>query len=285
MNDLLSAVILGLVEGITEFLPISSTGHLIVTSKLLGFADSGGTFEIVIQLGAILAVLWYYRQDLWMRLSVIGGNKNAQAFFIKLLLAFLPAGILGFLLGSTIKKLLFNPVTVAAAMIVGGLILLWVESKPRVGDTDALELTPQGLEDADGLGNDGLDAITLRQALIAGAAQLLALWPGMSRSASSIVGGMLAGLPRETATAFSFYLALPTLGGATLYDFLKHYKELAAAGGLVNLAIGTVVAFISALLAISWLLRYIAKNDFRGFAWYRIIGGIVILALVGLKVL
>jgi undecaprenyl-diphosphatase len=258
-------IILGVVEGVTEFLPISSTGHLIVTSRLLGQDSVNGVDEIVIQLGAVLAVVWFYRRDLAARVRDLASPDRDLVFWRNLLVAAVPAAILGFLLGDFITTTLFTPAVVALAMIGGGVVLWLVErTKPYAAAADQVS---------------SLDRVSLRQALSVGVVQLAALVPGTSRSASSIVGGLLVGLDRPTATAFSFYLAIPTLGGATLYALVKNLDTLQASGDLVALAIGTATAFITAAIAIRWMLGYVAGHDFRLFAAYRIVVGILILAV------
>lgn len=263
--ELWRVIVLGIVEGITEFLPISSTGHLILMSDLLDFTGSmGGTFEIFIQLGAVLAVVWYYRRDLWQQVKSVPQSRAVQRFWLNLAIAFVPAAGIGFLIHDWIKERLFNPVTVAAALIVGGLALLWVERRPHAGRTTSLyDISP-------------------RQALTVGIAQVLALIPGASRSGMSIIGGLFAGLDRSTATAFSFYLAIPVLGMATIYDLLSNLDQISRSD-IVNLALGTVVSFVVALLAIGWLLRYVARNSFNLFGIYRIVLGLVVLAWFWLR--
>ncbi len=260
LSDLWRVVVLGIVEGITEFLPISSTGHLILASDLLAFEGSlGGTFEIFIQLGAVLAVVWYYRHDLWQQAQRVPQDRAVQRLWLNLAIAFVPAAGLGFLLHDWIKERLFNPPVVASALMVGGLILLLIERRER--STSAASIYD----------------VTPKQALGIGLAQTLALIPGASRSASSIIGGLLMGLDRPTAAAFSFYLAIPTLGLATLFDLVTNLDQLST-GDAFNLLVGTVVSFIVALLVINWLLRYIAHHDFKIFGWYRVALGIVVLA-------
>ncbi len=288
MFDLLNAVILGIVEGVTEFLPISSTGHLIVASDLLRFNALGGTFEIVIQLGAVLAVIWFYRQDLLARSKAALREEAARGFFLKLVVACVPAGVIGFLLGDLIKGALFKPVVVGCSLMIGG-VLLWIADSRlvRTGLANASDvyIDANGLRDPDQSGPRGLDAISLRQAFLIGLAQLFALIPGVSRSGASIVGGLGVGLNRETATAFSFYIAIPTLGAATLYDFLRNFKAILESGFLGTLALGTLVSFVTALFAVSWLLRFVAKNSYKGFAVYRVLAGALILVLVAVGVL
>jgi undecaprenyl-diphosphatase len=256
---LLKAFILGIVEGATEFLPISSTGHLIIVGDLLHFNDDKGkVFEIVIQLAAILAVCWEYRRKLIDTALHITNQSKAQQFVINLLLAFLPAAILGLVFHSAIKQYLFSPITVAIALIVGGFAILWIEQLPLVTKT------------AD------IDDMTPKQALKVGFAQSLALFPGVSRAGATILGGMLFGLDRKTATEFSFFLAIPIMFAATILDVYKswHILSLDDAG---LFAVGFITAFISALVAIRFLLKFVASHDFKVFAWYRIIFGAVVL--------
>ncbi len=257
---LLKALILGIVEGITEFLPISSTGHLIIVGDLLNFNDEvGKVFEIVIQLGAILAVCWEFRDRL-MKVAggVIAGDALAWRFVINLLIAFLPAAIVGLLFIKTIKAHLFQPFTVAIAFIVGGLVILWVERRPR----------PVRVAE--------VDAMRWDDALKVGIAQTFSLIPGTSRSGATIMGGMIFGLSRQAATEFSFFLAIPTMFAATFYDVFKHW-QLLHAHDLGTFAVGFAAAFVSAFFAVRELLRYIAHHSFTAFAWYRIVFGIILL--------
>lgn len=256
-------IVLGIIEGITEFLPISSTGHLIVASELLGLDSVGSAAEIVIQLGAVLAVVWFYRADLVARVLDLRGPDRDLGFWVRLAVAAVPAAVIGALLSDLITGALFNPTVVATALIVGGVVLWLVDRHvpERTGD-DATA---------------SIDRMSVGQALAIGSIQLIAFIPGASRSAASIVGGLLVGLDRRTATAFSFYLAIPTLGGATLYALAKNLGSLLEGGGLVPLIAGIVTAFVTALIAIRWLLRYVAHHDFRPFALYRVVLGIVIL--------
>ena len=250
MSDLLRALVLGVVEGLTEFLPISSTGHLILAADLLGATDERWTvFNLVIQTGAMLAVLWEYRARFFK--VDVGLYKN-------LVVAFIPAAALGLLFGKYIKAYLFHAVPVALAFIVGGVIILVVEKRsfqPRVESTQTM---------------------TWLDALKVGIAQCFALIPGTSRSGATIIGGMLFGLSRKAATEFSFFLAVPTLIAAGLYDLWKHRDMLSAADAPV-FAVGSVVSFISAFVVIRWLIRYVATHDFKPFAWYRIAFGVVVL--------
>jgi undecaprenyl-diphosphatase len=273
--DLLNAIILGIVEGITEFLPISSTGHLIVAERLLNFSDEARTFTVVIQLGAILAVVFYYWKDLLARLiGLFQGKPNALRFWLNLVIATIPAAVIGLGLESVLSNF-DTPVVIASALIIGG-IILWVLETVR-GRT---ETAPEPLEPM-------IDSITPMQALLIGFAQVLAvLFPGTSRSGASIVGGWLVGLNRVTATAFSFYLGLPTLGLAGLYKLYKARDTLSSIpGGSPALLVGTLVSGVVAFLTVGWLLRYVSRNNFKGFAVYRVIAGVAILGLVALKVL
>ena len=257
---LLKALIMGIVEGLTEFLPVSSTGHLILAGDLLKFLrkDQRDLFEIVIQLGAILAVVWEYRRKLFGVLARSGNDPAARRFLLNLFIAFLPAAVLGLLLGDQIKAYLFSPIPVAIAFIIGGLVILWAERRRH---------TVRVLE---------VDAMTPRDALKVGLAQCLALVPGTSRAGASIVGGLLFGLSRKAATEFSFFLAIPTLGAASLYDLFKNRELLdpQLAGLLVA---GFLMSFVCALLAVRALLRYISRHDFSVFAWYRIAFGALVL--------
>ena len=262
-DELIAIVILGILEGITEFLPISSTGHLIVATEAMGLDSIGATVEIVIQLGAVLAVFWLYRADLGARIGDLRRPDRDLRFWVRLAVAAVPAMAVGFLLSDLITEVLFTPAVVATALIVGG-VVLWLVDR----------YVPERVE---GQSTASLDTMTMRQAVLIGLLQVLALIPGTSRSASSIVGGLLGGLDRPTATAFSFYLALPTLGGATLYVLLKNLGTLLDSGDLPILVVGIVVAFVTALVAMRWLLGYVAGHDFRWFALYRVVLGIVIL--------
>ncbi|WP_407569346.1 undecaprenyl-diphosphate phosphatase [Deinococcus altitudinis] len=282
VNPQLSAVLLGVVEGLTEFLPISSTGHLIVAENLIGYKDAGETFTIVIQLGAILAVVFYYWKLLISKLGgLFRGQQNSVRFWINIVVACIPAAVIGLLFEKKIKALLFTPTVVAVSLIVGGIILYVIETRrARIAHTEASAHTEEKLE-------PDLDDITLRQALWVGVAQVFSvLFPGTSRSGSSIVGGLLSGMNRVTATAFSFFLGIPLLGAAGLYSLYKARDTISqVAGGTSALLIGTVVSFIVALASVSWLLRYVSRHDFRGFAVYRVVAGVVILVLVATGVI
>ena len=269
---LIKAAILGVVEGLTEFLPISSTGHLILAGSLLDFTgERAKVFEIAIQTGAMFAVMWEYRVRLMSTLSGLGSQTVARRFALNLVVAFIPAAVLGFLFGSWVKHALFHPVPVACAFIVGGLIILWVERRHRqkYGDLDLQGARRARVETVDDM--SALDALKV------GCVQCLALIPGTSRSGATIIGGMLMGFSRKCATEFSFFLGIPTLIAAGAYSLLKQrqYLELA---DMPMFAVGLVFAFFSALVCIRWLIRYVSTHDFTVFAWYRIVfGGIVLL--------
>ncbi len=261
--DLIVAVILGLVEGLTEFLPVSSTGHLIVAGSLLNFTgERAKLFEIVIQAGAIVAVCWEYRARLFAVARGLPRDRGAQRFVLNLLIAFLPAAVLGLAFGGAIKARLFAPVPVAGAFIAGALVILWAERRQRARP-DRVRIR-------------SVDELRWTDALKIGFAQAFALIPGTSRSGATIIGGMLFGLSRQAATEFSFFLAIPTLFAATGYDLVKN-RHLLSSGDLSMIAVGFAVAFVSAFFTIRALLRYVAHHDFVPFAWYRIAFGLVIL--------
>ncbi|MCE4061806.1 undecaprenyl-diphosphate phosphatase [Pandoraea sputorum] len=262
----LKAVILGVVEGLTEFLPISSTGHLILVGSLLDFNDEKGKiFDIVIQFGAILAVCWEFRAKIAQVVFGLGSDAKARRFAVNVIVACIPAIVLGLLFGKHIKAVLFNPLVVATAFIVGGVIILLVERHNR-RNVEAGKLPRV----------NSIDELSTLDALKVGFAQCLALVPGTSRSGATIIGGMMFGLERRVATEFSFFLAIPILFGATIYELYKSRSMLEVADfGLFG--IGFVFAFISAFICVRWLLRYIASHDFTAFAWYRIVFGIVVL--------
>ena len=261
--DLLVAAILGLVEGLTEFLPVSSTGHLIVAGSLLNFTgERAKLFEIVIQAGAIVAVCWEYRARLFAVARGLPRERAAQRFVLNLLIAFLPAALLGLAFAGAIKARLFAPVPVAAAFIAGALVILWAERRQRARP-DSVRIR-------------SVDELSWTDALKVGCAQAFALIPGTSRSGATIIGGMLFGLSRQAATEFSFFLAIPTLFAATGYDLVKN-RHLLSTGDLSMIAVGFAVAFVSAFFTVRALLRYVAHHDFVPFAWYRIAFGLVIL--------
>lgn len=262
-QDLIVAVILGLVEGLTEFLPVSSTGHLIVAGSLLDFTgERAKLFEIVIQAGAIVAVCWEYRARLFSVARGLPRDRGAQRFVLNLLIAFLPAAVLGLAFASAIKARLFAPVPVAGAFIAGALVILWAERRQRARP-DSVRIR-------------SVDELSWTDALKIGFAQAFALIPGTSRSGATIIGGMLFGLSRQAATEFSFFLAIPTLFAATGYDLVKN-RHLLSTGDLSMIAVGFAVAFVSAFFTIRALLRYVAHHDFVPFVWYRIAFGLVIL--------
>ena len=258
---LFKAAIMGIVEGLTEFLPVSSTGHLILTGTLLGMTDDKSkVFDIAIQTGAILAVVIVYWQRLSGAVRDFGSSERARRFVLNVALGFLPAGVIGFFVYKSIKAYLFNGPVVAAAFIVGGLIILWVEKRARP--------TPVRIND--------IDEMTPLDALKVGLVQCLGMIPGTSRSGSTIIGGMLLGLSRKAATDFSFFLAIPTLVAAGGYSLWKE-RALLSAADVPFFAVGFFVSFVSAWLCVRWLLRYIATHTFVAFAWYRIAFGIVVL--------
>ena len=265
---ILKSIVMGIVEGLTEFLPISSTGHLIIAGSILQFEQSIGskaiadTFEIFIQLGAILAVVVFFLRDLISLLRRAPTDRNAQRLCIGIIIAFIPAGLVGLFLNNLIDKYLFSPFTVGIALILGGIIILIVENwaHGRTQPTTALE------------------TVSYKQSLGIGIAQIASLFPGMSRSASTIVGGLLVGLDRPTALRFSFYLSIPTMIIATLY---KLYKEVGNIHGdqAIAFLVGLVVSFLVALVVIKWFLNYVSQHDFKPFAWYRLALGALMIAL------
>ncbi|HNU67213.1 MAG TPA: undecaprenyl-diphosphate phosphatase [Methylotenera sp.] len=257
---LLKAAILGIVEGATEFLPISSTGHLILAGDLLDFMDheKRGVFDIAIQLGAILAVVWEYRTRFVNTFAGIGRDPIANRLIINLTIAFLPLAILGLAFGDTIKTYLFKPIPVATAFIVGAFIILWAEKRKHT-------ITIETVDDI-----RPIDALKL------GLAQAVALIPGMSRSGSTIIGGLFFGLSRKAAAEFSFFLAVPTLGIASIYSMYKD-RALLSVDDIGVWAMGFIFAFISAMIAVRALIRYVSHHDFTIFAWYRIAFGVIVL--------
>ena len=251
---------MGVVEGLTEFLPISSTGHLILAASLLDFTgDKVKVFDIAIQTGAIFAVILVYWQRLRDTAAGLGSDPRARRFTLNVLIAFLPAVLLGLAFGKAIKAHLFNPTVVASAFIVGGLIILWAERRP-----------------ASAVRIQSVDEMTPWDALKVGLVQCLAMVPGTSRSGATIIGGMLLGLSRKAATDFSFYLAMPTLIGAGVYSLYKE-RALLAMSDLPLFAVGLLLSFVSAWICVRWLLRYISSHTFTPFAWYRIAFGVLVL--------
>jgi undecaprenyl-diphosphatase len=260
---LIKVIIMGIVEGLTEFLPISSTGHLILAGSLLNFTgEKVKVFEIVIQAGAMLAVCWEYRHRIIDVIRNFSSDVAARRFVANLLVAFLPAVILGLMFGKLIKAHLFAPVPVALAFIIGAFVILIVERRNRRNE-DSLRI-------------HSVDEMTMLDAFKVGCAQCFALIPGTSRSGASIIGGMAFGLSRQAATEFSFFLAIPTLFGATIYSLYKE-RALLSVADLPMFGVGALAAFISAFFCVRWLLRYISSHDFMIFVWYRIVFGVLIL--------
>jgi undecaprenyl-diphosphatase len=262
-SALLHAILLGIVEGLTEFLPFSSTGHLIIVSDWLGENDEKGkVFDIVIQLGAILAVCWEFRARIAKAFAGLASDPVQQRFAANLVVAFVPAALVGLALQSQIKKYLFNPTSVAAALIVGALVIFaverWYKSK---GEARVLSVYDMSWKDA----------------LKVGIAQCFSLIPGTSRSGATIMGGMLFGLSRNVATEFSFFLAIPIMFAATGYQVVK-YRSLLSMDDVAYIAVGFVVSFVFALIAVKGLIRYVARHDFNAFAWYRIVLGVIVVA-------
>jgi undecaprenyl-diphosphatase len=261
----LMAVILGIVEGVTEFLPISSTGHLILVEDLLGFeGPSGNVFEIVIQLGAILSVVWIYRVKLWNTAWGLFRPGPEQRLAVNVGIAFLPAAIIGALAHDIIKTVLFSPWVVSVALIVGGVAILVIERMKKTHEITAVE------------------DISPAKALAVGLFQCVAMIPGVSRAAATIMGALLVGVNRPAAAEFSFLLAIPTMFGATIYDFYKN-RDALTSDGLAFIAVGFVVSFIVALIVVKWLLRYISSHTFGAFAIYRIVVGFVMIGILLLR--
>lgn len=258
------ALILGVVEGVTEFLPVSSTGHLILAGNLLRFDGVGAkTFHVVIQFGAILAVCWEYRRRIGTLAAGLFTDAVARRFALNVIIATIPAIVLGVLFESKIKAVLFSPVPVAFALVMGGIVILWVQARERASTASTSRIV-------------SLDELGALDALKVGVAQCCALIPGVSRSGSTIIGAMLFGFERRVATEFSFFLAIPVIFGATLYELVK-YGHTDLVGAAEIFTIGTVAAFVSAFVCVRWLLRYIATHDFTIFAWYRIAFGMLVL--------
>ncbi|MDD2055345.1 undecaprenyl-diphosphate phosphatase [Pseudomonas putida] len=254
------ALILGIVEGLTEFLPISSTGHQIIVADLLDFGgERAMAFNIIIQLGAILAVVWEFRRKIFEVVLGLPRERTAQRFTANLLIAFMPAAVLGVIFADLIHHYLFNPITVAVALVVGGVIMLWAERRQHRVHAETV------------------DEMTWKDALKVGFVQCLAMIPGTSRSGSTIIGGLLFGLSRKTATEFSFFLAMPTMVGAAVYSGYK-YRDLFQPADLPVFAIGFITSFIFAMIAVRGLLKFIANHSYALFAWYRIAFGVLILA-------
>jgi len=276
---LLKAVVMGVVEGLTEFLPISSTGHLILAGALLGFDDDKAkVFDIAIQTGAIFAVILVYWQKLAQTVTALPTQASARRLALNVLIGFVPAVVLGLLFGKAIKAHLFTPTVVASTFILGGFIILWAERRQSAlrtddsanagANTDAQAASAPRIAEADDM--------SWRDALKVGLVQCLAMIPGTSRSGATIIGGMLLGLSRKAATDFSFYLAIPTLIGAGVYSLYKE-RALLSLADVPLFAVGLFTSFVSAWLCVRWLLRYISTHSFVPFAWYRIAFGVVVL--------
>ena len=256
---LLKGLFLGIVEGITEFLPVSSTGHLILAGDLIGFADERAkVFEIVIQLGAILSVVWLYREKILSVIKGIPGRKEDRSLAINIFIAFLPAAFVGLLTHKAITTYLFNPITVAGALIAGGIAILIIERMDHRSHVKDVE------------------NITSKQALATGFAQCLALFPGVSRSGATIMGGLVIGFDRKVAVEFSFFLAIPTMFAATFYDLFKNLNALSGAD-IPLFVVGFIAAFFSALVVVKAFIGFVSKHDFTSFAYYRIVFGLLVL--------
>lgn len=259
-NTLIVAFVLGLVEGLTEFLPISSTGHLILAGQLLGFnGEKAKVFMIAIQLAAIFAVVWEYRARLGHVAATLHTDPGSRRLAVNLMAGFLPAAILGFLFYKQIKAYLFNPIVVASALVIGGILILWAERRRHVVTTETV------------------DDLVWYRALAVGFAQALAMVPGTSRSGATIIGGLFLGMSRKAAAEFSFLLAIPTMLAATTYDFYKNWR-LFDAQDIPLFAVGGVAAFVSALIAVRTLIKFVSRHDYTVFAWYRIVFGGIVLA-------
>lgn len=259
----LTALVLGIVEGMTEFLPISSTGHLILVGSLLNFTgEKIKVFQIAIQAGAIFAVCWEYRAKIASVASGLFSDPKAQKFVINVMIAFLPAAVLGVLFSKAIKSVLFSPIPVAIALVVGGFIILWVERRNKAN--------PRAVR------INSVDDMTAMDAFKVGCAQAFALIPGTSRSGSSIIGGLIFGMSRKAATEFSFFLAIPTVIGASVYSLYKD-RALLSAADIPMFAIGGIASFVAAFFCVRWLLRYLSTHDFTMFAYYRIVFGLIVL--------
>ncbi len=273
----LKALVLGILEGLTEFIPVSSTAHLLIVGEWLNFSSGDyKVFEVVIQFGSILAVIWLFRERLWQLIrGVFTGERQELLFCRNLLIAFLPAVVVGMLIIQYIKMVLYNqPMVFVFTLVAGGLIMLWVERRPGYAKHSQETVSGQRAT------AHRLEDISWKQALAVGVAQCLAMVPGTSRSGATIIGGMIAGIQRKTATEFSFFLAMPTMLAATVYDLYKHGATLTSdqTGAIV---IGFVAAFVSALLVVRAVLRFVSKRTYRPFAWYRIaLGGVLLVWLL-----
>jgi undecaprenyl-diphosphatase len=273
MHNILIAIILGIVEGVTEFLPISSTGHLIVAERLLHFKDVQDMFTVIIQLGAIAAVVWFYRKDLFEKIwGLFKRDGDALHFWKILIIGTIPAALIGLAVEKSLDKFA-TPKVVAISLIVGGIVLWIVDRKPA---------TPRDRHKEFINFND----LSVKQSALIGLGQSVAIIPGVSRSGATIVSGLLTGLNRPTATAFSFYLSIPVLVMASGLKLVKHSDVIPQlSGGMTSLAIGLVVSFITALMSVSWLLHYISRHNFRPFAYYRVIAGLAIIGLLAARII
>ncbi len=279
---MLKALFLGLIEGFTEFIPVSSTAHLLIIGDWIGFSSgSDKVFEVVIQFGSILAVMWIFRARLWQLIhGTFTGVRSEVMFTRNLLIAFLPAAVIGALAIKYIKMLFHSPGVFVFTLIVGGMIMLWVERKPQYAKKiDGEPADARSVQDdsrASQLATaHSLEEITWKQALVVGFAQCLAMVPGTSRSGATIISGMIAGIQRKTATEFSFFLAMPTMLAATVYDLYRNSSALNDTQ-MTAIAVGFVAAFVSALIVVRAVLRFVSRRTYRPFAWYRIGLGIVV---------
>lgn len=264
MSSLLGPIILGVVEGLTEFIPVSSTGHLILTEHLIGYEGTkAGIIDVVIQVGAILAICWLYRTKLWAVATGLGGDPGARRFAGNVFLAFLPAAFVGALAHDFIKTMLFSPYVVAVSLIVGGIAIIAIErwATRRPSETDIEHLSP-------------------RLAFGIGLCQLLSLIPGVSRSGATIMGGVALGINRRTATEFSFFLAIPTMFGAAAFDLFKN-RALISTDDATAILVGLVASFVVAMIVVKWLVGFVGRHGFTVFGWYRIAAGIVTLTFLG----
>jgi len=273
---LIKAFFLGILEGLTEFIPVSSTGHLILVGDWIRFeSGTGKVFEVVIQLGSILAVMWIFRARLWQLIhGTLTGVRQEVMFTRNLLLAFLPAAVIGAIFISAIKQLFYHPGVVATTLVLGGLIMLWVERRTHLTPGDAPGAADDSASEQRATAHT-LEQISWKQALGVGVAQCVAMIPGTSRSGATIIGGMIAGIQRKTATEFSFFLAMPTMLGAAVYDMYRNI-DLLTRQDLSGIAVGFVAAFLSALVVVRAVLRFVANHTYRVFAWYRIALGILV---------
>lgn len=274
----LKALFLGLIEGFTEFVPVSSTAHLLILGDWINFSSGDSkVYEVVIQFGSILAVMWIFRERLWKLFrGVLSGDRGEVMFARNLAIAFLPAAVVGALAIGFIKSLFHNPAVFVVTLVLGGLLMLWVERKPQYAK-DASETVASRHATA-----HSLEEISWKQALVVGFAQCVAMVPGTSRSGATIIGGMLAGIQRKTATEFSFFLAMPTMLAATVYDFYRHGSVLSDQQ-LIGIVIGFIAAFVSALIVVRAVLNFVSRHTYRPFAWYRIALGMVVLAWLCLR--